>query len=82
MARTMQMLRAAEIISIETGVKMLHPDWDKTEVDAEIQRIKDDYGLGPVEDPGTFDGAPPAQPGQNDGLQPPDAPGDVPQPTE
>lgn len=41
-ARTVQMLRAAEVISIETGVAMVHPDWEPEQVTAEVKKIRDD----------------------------------------
>jgi hypothetical protein len=41
-ARTIQLLNAASAISIETSVRMVHPDWDDPQVREEIARIKDD----------------------------------------
>lgn len=39
LARTAQSLRAAQAASTETLVKMLHPDWEQTDVDSEVERI-------------------------------------------
>ncbi|GGN86338.1 hypothetical protein GCM10010112_67770 [Actinoplanes lobatus] len=41
-ARVVQLLNAASAISIETSVRMVHPDWDDDQVDEEVARIKDD----------------------------------------
>jgi hypothetical protein len=35
---------AGEVMSRETGIRRLHPEWDDPEVDAELQRIRDDLG--------------------------------------
>jgi A118 family predicted phage portal protein len=45
--------------SIEERVRKRNPDWDDVKVGEEVARIKDEYGLAPLEDPGTFgtDGA-------------------------
>lgn len=45
-ARTIQFLNAASAISIETSVRMVHPDWDDTQVREEVERIKDDQSAG------------------------------------
>lgn len=45
-ARTIQLLNAASAISIETSVRMVHPDWDDTQVEEEVKKIKDDQGAG------------------------------------
>lgn len=42
MARTLQLLHAAEAISTEMKVRWVHPDWDDGEVKAEVERIKGD----------------------------------------
>jgi hypothetical protein len=57
-ARTLRELEAARAMSTEQKVKRLHPDWDDDAVDAEVELIKDEQGMGAVEDPGTFTGAP------------------------
>jgi hypothetical protein len=41
-ARTVQLLHAAEAVSVETRVRMVHPDWDDGQVDEEVARIKGD----------------------------------------
>ena len=45
-ARSVSLLRAAEVISIETGVMMTHPDWTKDQVDAEVKRITAEKAAG------------------------------------
>ncbi|MGI5418666.1 phage portal protein [Actinomadura luteofluorescens] len=40
LAQTAQLLRAAEAASTETLVQLVHPDWDKTQVDEEVERIQ------------------------------------------
>lgn len=47
-ARTVQLLAAAEAVSIETRVRMVHPDWDDTQVREEVARIRGDQPA-PVE---------------------------------
>jgi hypothetical protein len=41
-ARTVQLLAAAEAVSVETKVRMVHPDWDNNQIADEVKRIKDD----------------------------------------
>ncbi|XVU25798.1 phage capsid protein [Actinoplanes sp. CA-054009] len=48
-ARTVQLYRAAQAISIDTAVRMVHPDWDDTEVGREVRKIQAELGGG--EDP-------------------------------
>jgi A118 family predicted phage portal protein len=58
-ARTIQLLNAASAISIETSVRMVHPDWDDEQVTAEVKRIKDDQepiGMDPADAVGRFAG--------------------------
>lgn len=38
-----------EIESIETAVRDLHPDWDDKEIEAELDRIKEDRGSGALQ---------------------------------
>jgi A118 family predicted phage portal protein len=70
-ARTLQLLAAAEAVSTETKVRMVHPDWDDKQVEDEVARIKGDAPQ-PVEiggalgalagnDPQPADDGPPAQ---------------------
>lgn len=58
-ARTLQLLQAAEAVSVQTKVEMLHPDWDEVRRDDEVKRILGESGRL-VEDPGTFRGGAPA----------------------
>ncbi|WP_063628947.1 phage portal protein [Amycolatopsis taiwanensis] len=55
-ARTLQILDAARAASIETKVRMLHPDWDDPAVTKEVDRIKAETGSAPVVNPDTFTG--------------------------
>jgi len=50
-AETIQLLRAAEVISIETGVRMAHPDWEDPQVSEEVDKIKKDRATS-GDDPG------------------------------
>lgn len=45
-ARTLQLLEAAGAVSIDTKVRMVHPDWDDKQVEEEIEKIKSDRGSG------------------------------------
>jgi len=51
LANTLNTLRAGRAASTLTLVGMLHPDWDKADVEAEAQRIMDEDGGGPLFDP-------------------------------
>jgi A118 family predicted phage portal protein len=46
-ATTLQLLAAAEAASIWRRVKILNPDWEDTEVDEEVDRIKEDTAPPP-----------------------------------
>lgn len=50
LATTVELMRRAEAVSDETAVRLLHPDWDETEVQAEVERIAD-ARPDPVMDP-------------------------------
>lgn len=52
-ARTLQLIEAARAASTETKVQMLHPDWEKEDVDEEVKRILDEDGAT-TRDPETF----------------------------
>ena len=45
-AQSLHMLHSAQSASIEVRVRMLHPDWNEKKVMEEVERIKDEYGLG------------------------------------
>lgn len=47
-ARTLQLLHAAEAVSVDTRVRMVHPEWDDPQVHAEVARIRADQPT-PVE---------------------------------
>lgn len=38
-AESVQMFRAADVMSVETGVRMAHPDWDDDQVQTEVAAI-------------------------------------------
>jgi hypothetical protein len=44
-ATTVQMLRDARVVSIETAVRMLHPDWSDKQIGEEIQRLEREEGI-------------------------------------
>ncbi|MFI7547218.1 phage portal protein [Actinoplanes sp. NPDC049599] len=50
-ARTIQLLHAAEAASVDTRVRMAHPDWDDIQVKEEVSRIKADLSAGATADP-------------------------------
>lgn len=52
-ARTASMLRTARLMSIETGVRLIHPDWDDTDVAEEVARLAAEDGT-----PDPFDAVP------------------------
>lgn len=58
MARTNQMLYAAQSASVETRVRSQHPEWDGETVNTEVKKIMSEFGIGQAADPtkvGTVD---------------------------
>ncbi|MBG0830525.1 phage capsid protein [Planomonospora sp. ID67723] len=55
LAQTAELMRRAEAASDETLVRMLHPDWDEPQIEAEVQAIAD-ARPAVVEDPFTLPG--------------------------
>ncbi len=53
LGRTLDMLNRAQSASLDTRVRMLHPDWDDNQVTAEKERLRDELGLN-VPDPATM----------------------------
>jgi A118 family predicted phage portal protein len=49
-ARTVQLLSAAEAISFDTRVRMVHPEWDDIQVEDEVARIRADTAQPPAPD--------------------------------
>lgn len=49
-ARTVQAMRQATAMSIETAVRMQHPEWSEPDVTAEVDRIRQEQGV-PAPDP-------------------------------
>ncbi|MFB9687694.1 phage portal protein [Amycolatopsis plumensis] len=62
LAQTLAQLEAARAASTETKVRMLHSDWDDTEVKEEVGRILKEAGPLQVENPETFTGDPGDEP--------------------
>lgn len=58
-AETNQLDYNSQSSSIETRVRTKNPDWDQTKVDEEVALIREEFGLGALEDPAAFgtDGA-------------------------
>lgn len=59
LARTAELLNRAEAVSVDTKVRMLHPDWSEEEIAAEVQKIQDESGstmpnIGPPPPAKTF----------------------------
>lgn len=50
-AETNQLDYNSQSSSIETRVRRANPDWDDVKVGEEVERIKDEFGLGEVTDP-------------------------------
>lgn len=50
LSQTLNMLKQAEAASTEIRVRMLHPDWEKKDVDTEVERIMEETGAS-VADP-------------------------------
>lgn len=48
-ARTLNLLAVSQSASLQTRVAMLHPQWSAEQVDAEVDVIRDEQGLGPVQ---------------------------------
>lgn len=49
-ATALQLLSSAAAVSTDTMVRMLHPEWDDEQVEAEVARVKEEHGMG-VPDP-------------------------------
>lgn len=47
MAETVELLRRAQAMSIDTSVRMAHPEWDDEEVQREVQRIQAERPTAP-----------------------------------
>ncbi|MEV8623401.1 phage portal protein [Streptomyces sp. NPDC051079] len=56
LAATVELLNRGVAASIDTKVRIMHPDWDDAQVAAETKRITDENALGPTADP-TLTGA-------------------------
>lgn len=54
LAQVAQTLKAAEAASIETRVRLVHPEWDGDTVNAEVERIVRETGTDALLDPASF----------------------------
>ncbi|MEV3981761.1 phage portal protein [Nonomuraea sp. NPDC049758] len=45
LSRTLDMLNRAQSASLDTRIRMLHPEWEDTQVKAEVDRLRDEHGL-------------------------------------
>lgn len=50
----LQKINAAAAASVETKVRLLHPDWSEEEVQIEVEKIINENGLKPLQPPETF----------------------------
>lgn len=54
-AESVNKLNAAVAISIETKIRMLHPEWTEEEIIAEVKRVKEENMIGVADNPDNFD---------------------------
>lgn len=66
MARTTSLMRSADAVSVETAVRMHHPEWDGKTVNTEVERIYREKGIGPAADPTKVTGLPDTEPTADD----------------
>jgi hypothetical protein len=50
LAASVELINRAQAASLDTKIRMLHPDWEQDQVAAEVQRITEEQGLS-VPDP-------------------------------
>ena len=50
-ANSLKLLADAQAISVETRVRILHPDWEEEQILAEAERIKEENMIGQMVDP-------------------------------
>lgn len=80
-ARTIQFLDSASAVSIDTKVRMQHPDWEESQISAEVARIREEKGIVLEIDAGDEDRVDPladidaVEPGEDD-VDPTDAAAD------
>jgi hypothetical protein len=72
LAETVDLLNRAQSASIETRVRILHPEWDDPRVAEEVAAIRAEQGIEPVTAPEDmhFDGGAPPPPPPNGELDP------------
>lgn len=71
-AEILALFEQARAISTREKVKLRRPEWEDPEIDAEVKLIKQEQGMGALEDPGTFrgDAGPPGAPAPEEDEQP------------
>ncbi|GIJ10740.1 phage portal protein [Micromonospora andamanensis] len=69
-ARTVQLLDAATAVSVETKVRMVHPDWDDDQVREEVDKIRGDQPA-PIEVGGALGALAGNQPNRAEGDEEP-----------
>lgn len=57
LAQTALAMKTAESASVETRVRLLHPDWSSAEVAQEVERIKSDMAAAPASAPAVGGGS-------------------------
>ncbi|MGR6915415.1 phage portal protein [[Actinomadura] parvosata] len=56
LGRTIELLNRAQAVSLDTKIRMVHPEWDDHQVREEMYRMRDELGLN-VEDPDRLEDA-------------------------
>ncbi|WP_329622931.1 capsid protein [Streptomyces sp. NBC_01255] len=51
LATTVEVINRAAAASVDTRVRLMHPDWDDKQVGAEAKQIREEFGIGPLADP-------------------------------
>lgn len=54
-ATSLKMLSDAQSASIETRVKILHPEWEKEQIESEVKRIKEENSVATAPNPDRFE---------------------------
>lgn len=50
LAETIKTLTDAQALSLDTKVRMLHPEWDEEQIKAEVDMLKEEFNIGQVVD--------------------------------
>lgn len=91
LANTIKTLSDAQALSIDTKIRMLHPDWEEEQIIAEVEAIKEENGLSPISGPDGLDNIvngskdpiifPPSEEDQEEGMEEDEEP-EIPQEDE